>query len=95
VELTDSKIIDALKGEIQRRRRKAVQAKPVESKPDRQKRCLCGICTTCVDNARWEAIFNAKFADPDYYKSRPVRGASSLDWLRPAPRQSSIRSIER
>ena len=95
MELTDQKLIDALKGEVQRRRRKPGTANLMEVKPDRQKRCLCGVCTVCIDNARWEAIFNAKFADPDYYKSRPVRGASSLDWIRPASRASSIRSIER
>jgi hypothetical protein len=94
VELTDPKIIDALRGEVQRRR-KSRQTKMPEGKPDRKRRCLCGICPVCLDNARWEAIFNAKFADPDYYKPRPVRGASSLDWIRPASKPSSIRSFER
>jgi excisionase family DNA binding protein len=44
-------------------------------------RCLCGSCTTCQD-ARWERVFQEKFADPDYY-SRSVerRGGSSLSWL--------------
>lgn len=45
-------------------------------------RCRCGHCRTCTDNARWERIFNEKFADPNYYEPRPVRHASSLDWLR-------------
>jgi hypothetical protein len=61
---------------------------------ERRKRCQCGGCTTCLDNARWEAIFNAKFADPNYYKSRPIRGGSSLDFMRPTPRPSPSRSIE-
>jgi hypothetical protein len=95
VELTNSNLIDALKSEAQRRRRKPGAAKPLQANPERQKRCTCGTCAACIDNARWEAIFNAKFADPDYYKPRPVRGASSLDFLRPAQRPSSIRSIER
>jgi hypothetical protein len=38
----------------------------------RGRRCACGTCTTCIENARWERIFREKFADPDYY-TRPVR----------------------
>jgi len=45
-------------------------------------RCRCGHCRTCSENARWDRIFNEKFADPYYYEPRPVRHASSLDWLR-------------
>jgi len=48
--------------------------------PDLPKqRCRCGNCTTCQDAARWERVFQEKFADPDYY-SRGVerRGGSSL-----------------
>ena len=48
----------------------------------RAARCRCGHCRSCIDNARWERIFNEKFADPYYYAPRPVRQASSLDWLR-------------
>jgi hypothetical protein len=47
-----------------------------------RKRCSSANCPQCLDNKRWELIFNAKFADPDYYKDRPVRHSSSLDWLR-------------
>jgi hypothetical protein len=42
------------------------------------KRCQCGHCSTCRDNARWERIFREKFADPTYYALRPVRQRSSL-----------------
>ena len=28
----------------------------------------CGMCGWCADNARWERIFQTKFADPHYYK---------------------------
>jgi hypothetical protein len=45
-------------------------------------RCRCGHCKQCIDNARWERIFNEKFADPYYYSARPIRHSSSLDWLR-------------
>jgi len=30
-------------------------------------RCACGQCRTCVENARWERIFQEKFANSDYY----------------------------
>src|SRR5262249_708953 len=44
---------------VEGRRRRAAQ------------RCQCGQCPACEENARWERIFNEKFADPDYY-SRPA-----------------------
>jgi hypothetical protein len=45
------------------------------------KRCHCGVCPRCIEEARWERIFNERFADPDYYKSRPAHFGSSLGWL--------------
>jgi len=30
-------------------------------------RCTCGQCRTCQENARWERIFQEKFANADYY----------------------------
>jgi hypothetical protein len=42
----------------------------------------CGRCWRCLDNARWERIFNEKFADPDYYTATATRNGSSLSWLR-------------
>ncbi len=42
--------------------------------------CPCGSCTTCRD-ARWERVFQEKFADPDYYLRRVGRHGSSLSWL--------------
>jgi hypothetical protein len=45
------------------------------------KRCRCGVCTRCLEEARWERIFNERFADPDYYKARPAHFGSSLGWL--------------
>jgi len=30
-------------------------------------RCRCGQCRTCQENARWERIFQEKFANSDYY----------------------------
>src|SRR5690349_4077371 len=50
---------------------------PVEERP----RCRCGQCPPCMDNAKWERIFNEKFADPLYYSERPFARGSSLGWL--------------
>jgi hypothetical protein len=47
----------------------------------RVKRCHCGVCGRCLEEARWERIFNERFADPDYYKMRPTHFGSSLGWL--------------
>jgi hypothetical protein len=97
VELTESKVIEALKSAVEKRhqKRQSRQVKVRDARVERRKRCECGSCTVCMENARWEAIFNAKFADPDYYKSRPIRGGSSLDWMRPAARQNPGRQAER
>lgn len=42
-------------------------------------RCQCGQCRTCLENARWERIFQEKFANSDYYHSDiRIRYASPL-----------------
>ena len=96
VELTDPKVIDALRRAVETRRqtRRSRQVKLTDVPAERRKRCACGTCSVCLDNARWDAIFNAKFADPDYYKSRPIRSGSSLDWMRPLPRPTPGGSAE-
>ena len=43
------------------------------------RRCTCGKCKTCLDNARWELVFQQKFADPYYYALHPPRHGSSLN----------------
>jgi hypothetical protein len=45
------------------------------------KRCRCGACPRCQEEARWDRIFNERFADPNYYKDRPTQFGSSLGWL--------------
>jgi hypothetical protein len=47
-----------------------------------RRKCECGTCPRCLENARWERIFSEKFADAEYYKPRSVWGGSSLSWLR-------------
>jgi len=44
----------------------------------RLRRCRCGECVSCKDNARWERIFAEKFADPTYYSSLAIRRGSPL-----------------
>ena len=64
--------------------RKAVDSRgairPKENPPRQmeRRRCQCGRCHACLDNARWERIFLEKFADPTYYQPRPIRQTSPL-----------------
>ena len=98
MELTDPKVIEALMTAVARRKQARHSRKAEFKEPnsaERRTRCNCGACSTCQDNARWEAIFNAKFADPDYYKSRPLRSGSSLNFVRPPGRTNTGRSAER
>jgi len=45
----------------------------------RSRRCTCGACVGCKDNARWERIFHEKFADPTYYSRSWARHPSPLN----------------
>ena len=58
-------------------------ATPPPKLPSRivRRRCACGNCAACVDNARWERIFEAKFADRDYYTRPVMRQGSPLSAL--------------
>ena len=40
--------------------------------------CQCGKCRVCVSNARWERIYNERFADPGYYGGLRFRNRSPL-----------------
>jgi hypothetical protein len=41
--------------------------------------CVRGCtCRRCSENARWERIFQEKFADPSYYSYPTTRNGSSL-----------------
>jgi hypothetical protein len=54
-----------------------IKSKPV--RPYRVSGCGAGCtCRTCSDNARWERIFQEKFADPSYYSNPTTRNGSSL-----------------
>lgn len=54
-------------------------AKPV-GLPKRLRRqgCGCGACQSCLENARWEKIFNERFADHSYYRNRGPQFSSPL-----------------
>jgi hypothetical protein len=88
MELTDNALIDLLLRTQQpepRRlspRRKITESTPTYHAPASKngtRRCTCRVCPSCVDNARWERIFQEKFADPNYY-AKPLRRDSSLKW---------------
>lgn len=88
MELADSKLIDALRQTVpaarsgQPRMKKAISFEPTYQSPrSPAKRCRCGDCPYCRENARWERIFQEKFADPDYYATRVPPQGSSLSWL--------------
>lgn len=44
----------------------------------RRQPCQCGECKSCLDNARWDRIFNEKFADPTYYGPITIKHSSCL-----------------
>jgi hypothetical protein len=73
VELTDAKTLEGMFAVLgapprsisDRAGRAVYQAPPSKAKNNR--RCQCRVCPACLENARWERIFQEKFADPDYY----------------------------
>ncbi len=82
MELSDERVLELLLADCEKRTlrkssRLPAPVPPLESAyqpPARRseaRRCHCGICGRCAENARWERIFDAKFADPDYY-TRPL-----------------------
>jgi hypothetical protein len=93
MELADPRLIEELlathariSGARQaRKKRSAPLAAGMSARCPKVKRCHCGSCPRCMEEARWERIFNERFADPDYYKQRSTHFGSSLGWLaRPA-----------
>src|SRR4051794_13723067 len=65
MQLADEQSIRAvLADSVPRRRRTAI---PEFDRSHQAPRCRCGKCRQCLDDARWERIFNEKFADPNYY----------------------------
>jgi hypothetical protein len=90
MELADPRMLEELlathakisRGRPGHRKKRPVEARVMSMSPcPKVKRCHCGICPRCQEEARWDRIFNERFADPDYYKERPARFGSSLGWL--------------
>ncbi len=89
MELADPRMIEELiathakisRGRQAHHKKPAVSSRATLSACPKVKRCHCGSCPRCQEEARWERIFNERFADPDYYKERPARFGSSMGWL--------------
>lgn len=63
----------------QSRDRAPVIQQPKTTRGYKAPRCARGCtCRACSDNARWERIFQEKFADPSYYTTPTSRHGSSL-----------------
>jgi hypothetical protein len=79
--LADNSVIKALVATPDRRQRPCEGLPKPKAKVETRSgaRCRCGRCRTCVDDARWERVFNEKFADPEYYRPRLAAMGSSLN----------------
>jgi hypothetical protein len=70
-------------GSIRKLPHEPVPSKPLASplqlpKRIHRRRCSCGKCPQCLENARWEKVFTEKFADPLYYNRDSLRYSSPL-----------------
>jgi hypothetical protein len=90
IDLVCSEVVEAYVASVhapKRRRRPNLVRHPVTlpvgpARSSKGTRCHCGQCSCCKENARWERIFNEKFADPEYYRPQPATMGSSLNsWL--------------
>jgi hypothetical protein len=85
VELTDAKVLEAMFAALGAPPRPVSDraAQPVyqapASKAKNSRYCKCRVCPVCVENARWERIFQEKFADPHYYSGLQMRRGSPLE----------------
>jgi hypothetical protein len=86
MELADADVVQQLVSSAEmpgmRRNKPRSGAPPVKADPYRVRpRCRCGSCPGCLADARWERIFQEKFADPDYYRrGLQLHQGSSLNW---------------
>jgi len=88
MELADPRLIEellAVHARVARgrpaRRKQSLLVKVSMVRSPKVRRCHCGACPRCREEARWDRIFNERFADPDYYKERPASFGSSMGWL--------------
>lgn len=73
MELVDEKVLETLLRDWEQR-----TVSKNRRPPSISRRCNCGVCRKCQENARWERIFQAKFADPYYYQRRSISHSSPL-----------------
>jgi hypothetical protein len=87
MELSDEKVLETLLRTWEQHQlgKKGGRPRRAETPPSyntpslkSMRRCKCGVCPKCEDNARWERIFQEKFADPEYYGRRHVPHVSPL-----------------
>ena len=88
MELGEERSIKAILAIMERKRRRRDANKNASAPTRREPKISAGIggkcmtCSMCVTNAKWEKVFNEKFADPDYYKAGlPTRIGSTLSRL--------------
>ncbi len=81
MELTDDESLERLMALVNKkrpRRKPGLGPALISASRSPRKRCSCGECTRCRDNARWDRIYAEKFADPNYYGLRTVQMSSTL-----------------
>src|SRR5262245_28380519 len=71
-------LIGLYKPAVRRRQRTPTVVPASQPAPRNRQRCRCGSCSECAEDARWERIFNEKFAWPEYYRSRDLENWSTL-----------------
>ena len=65
----------------QQSRAQPIRRKSSVSSVTERRACGCGSCRACIDNARWERIFNEKFVDVEYYGGLRLSRVSPLAGL--------------
>lgn len=84
MQLSTTQTIEALLASLQQperhpRPRALAISNPRPVRAHKPSTCARGCtCRTCSENARWERIFQEKFADPSYYSHPTSRNGSSL-----------------
>lgn len=78
MKLSNAKVIKQLVAEASAPTRSAAQPLQV-ARRSITRQCICGHCPLCLDNARWDRIFQEKLVDPTYYRWRAVTHGSALN----------------
>ena len=91
MELADARLVSQLVASYENTKRATRRARgphmtstlppevtPYQAPAHKSRRCQCGKCPLCRENARWDRIFLEKFADPSYYSGPTIRYVSPL-----------------